>query len=87
MQTYVNSNNREIIQRIFYGVQLFIPVLLLRTLRFPEIRTCEMTDELGWVIITNLASRILRWLIDCFGGKIVYPCTEVMQLRCNWPIY
>jgi len=34
-----------------YGVQLFIPILLLRTLRFPEIRTCEMTDELGWVIL------------------------------------
>ena len=40
-------NNREIIRRIFYGVQLFIPVLLLTTLRFPEIRTCEMTAELG----------------------------------------
>jgi len=50
MQTYVNSNNREIIRRIFYGVQLYIPVLLLRTLRFSEIRTCETTDELGWVI-------------------------------------
>jgi hypothetical protein len=50
MQTYVNSNNREIIRNIFYGVQLFIPVLLLRTLRFPEFKTCETTDELGWVI-------------------------------------
>jgi len=37
-------------QRIFYGVQIFIPVLLLRTFRFPEIRTCETTDDLGWVI-------------------------------------
>ena len=37
-------------QRIFYGVQIFIPVLLLRTFRFPEIRTCETTDELGCVI-------------------------------------
>jgi len=25
--------------------------LLLRTFRFPEIRTCETTDELGWVTI------------------------------------
>ena len=24
--------------------------MLLRTLRFPEIRKCEMTDEQGWVI-------------------------------------
>jgi len=63
---------------IIYGVQTFIPVLPLRTLRFPEIRTWETTDELGWVIVTNLASRILRWLIDCFGVKIVYRCTEVM---------
>ena len=46
-QTYVNSNNHEIIRRIFYGVQVFIPILLLRTLRFPEIRTCKTTDELG----------------------------------------
>jgi len=46
MQTSVNSNNREIIQRIFYGVQLFIPVLLLKTLRFSEIRSRETTDEL-----------------------------------------
>ena len=50
MKTYVNSNNREIKRIIFYGVQLFIPVLLLRILRFPEISTCESTDELGWVI-------------------------------------
>jgi len=32
-------------------VHLFIPVLLLRTLRFPEISTCETTDKLGWFII------------------------------------
>ena len=34
-------------RRILYGVQLGIPDLLLRTLRFPEIKTCEKTDELG----------------------------------------
>jgi len=28
----------------------FSPVLLLRTLRFPETGTCETTDELAWVI-------------------------------------
>jgi hypothetical protein len=28
--------------------------LLLRTFRFPEIRTCETTDELGWVIFFSL---------------------------------
>ena len=44
---YVKSNNPKIKRRIFYGVQLFIPVLLPRTPRFPEIRTCETTDELG----------------------------------------
>jgi hypothetical protein len=51
-QTSVNFNNLVIciIQRIFYGVQLFLPVLLLRTLRFPEITICETTDELDWVI-------------------------------------
>jgi hypothetical protein len=27
--------------------------LLLRTLRFPEIRACELTVELGWFIIWN----------------------------------
>jgi hypothetical protein len=27
-----------------------ITVLLLKTLRLPEIRTCETTDELRWVI-------------------------------------
>ena len=51
MQRYVSCNNLEIIQRIFYGVQLFIPVLFLRTFRFPEIRACEATDEPGWVIL------------------------------------
>jgi hypothetical protein len=50
MQTCVNSKNREIIIKIVYGVQLFIPVLLLRTIRFPVIRTCETTDELRRVI-------------------------------------
>jgi hypothetical protein len=50
MQKYVNSNIREIIKRIFYGLQLFILVLLLRPRRFPEIRTCEKTDEVGLVI-------------------------------------
>jgi len=29
-------------------IQLFIPDLLLRTLRAPKIKTCETTDELGW---------------------------------------
>ena len=37
-------------KRIFYGVQLFIPILILKTLRFPESRTCERTYELGWVV-------------------------------------
>ena len=27
-----------------------VTILLLRTLRFPEIRTCKTTDEMGWVI-------------------------------------
>jgi len=45
--TYINFNKHEIIRRMFYGVQIFIPVLLLRTLRFPEIRTREKTVELG----------------------------------------
>jgi hypothetical protein len=46
MQTYINSNNREIIKIIIYK----ITVPLLRTLRFPEIRTCEKIYGLGWVI-------------------------------------
>ena len=37
-------------RRILYGLQLFIPNLLLRTLRFPEIKTCETADGLGQVI-------------------------------------
>jgi hypothetical protein len=28
--------------------------LLLRTLRFPEVRACELTVGLGWVIIWNV---------------------------------
>jgi len=36
-----NSNNHEIIQRIL--IVSYYPIL--RTLRFPEIRTCEVTDE------------------------------------------
>ena len=39
---------------MFYSVQLFIPVLLLRTLIFTEIRTCETTDKLSWVISFNI---------------------------------
>jgi hypothetical protein len=46
--THVQANSckleqsGKIMQRIFYGVQLFInlTVLLRRTLRLPEIRTC-----------------------------------------------
>jgi len=50
-QTSVNfKKSGDIIQRIFYGVKLFIPVVLLRTFRIPEIRTCETTDELDWVM-------------------------------------
>ena len=50
MQTSVNSNNREIIQRILIVSNIYkIAVPLLRTLRFPEIMTSETTDELGWV--------------------------------------
>jgi hypothetical protein len=30
---------------------VFVTVLLLRTLRFNEIKTRETTDELGWVKI------------------------------------
>jgi len=37
-------------RRILYGVQLFIPDLLLSALRFSEIKTRETTDELGSVI-------------------------------------
>jgi len=33
-----------------------ITILLLRTLRFPEIRTCEMTDELRWVMVSRFSS-------------------------------
>ena len=48
MQTSVNSNNREIIQRILIVSNIYkIAVPLLRTLRFPAIMTCETTDELG----------------------------------------
>jgi hypothetical protein len=35
---------------VIYGVKLFIPVLRHRTLKFPEIRICETTDELDCVI-------------------------------------
>jgi hypothetical protein len=63
MQTYVKCNNREKIQRIFCGVHIFIPVLLLGTIRFPEINTCETTDEVGWVII--LTPRIKALLSFC----------------------
>ena len=37
--------------RILYCVQLFIPDLLLGTLRFPEIKTRETTDELGSFVV------------------------------------
>jgi len=33
----------------------FIPDLLLRTLRFTEIKTCETVDELSWVIVSTVA--------------------------------
>jgi hypothetical protein len=57
----VNMHGRTTIkiQRIFYGVQLFIHVVLLRTFRFPEIRTCGTTDELSWVI--NCCKTVLDW--------------------------
>jgi len=48
--TFSMANNREIIQRILIVSNIYkITVPLFRTLRFPEIMTCEMTDELGWV--------------------------------------
>ena len=42
---------------MFYRVQLYIPVLLLRTLIFPEIRTCETANELGCVIQDDSLSK------------------------------
>ena len=48
----LNLLNPPPLKKKFLGTarQLFIPDLLLRTLRFPEIKTCETTDELRQVI-------------------------------------
>ena len=57
-------------QRIFYGVQIFMKLLFcyLEHLRFPKIRTCETTDELGWVtdIISDLTLIMLILAIRSF---------------------
>ena len=45
-QTFVNFTKNILWCTDIYEVTVF----LLRTLRFPEIRACETTDELGWVI-------------------------------------
>jgi len=47
MQTSVNFNNLVIL----WCTDIYeVTVLLLRTLRFPQFKTCETTDELRWVI-------------------------------------
>ena len=95
-QTYVNSNNREIIGRIFYGVQSFISALLLRTLRFPEIRTCKTTDEVGYVITTIRASNITDktwhlWASFCSNTTslcfIVYCYCSKCPLQLLWNFF
>jgi hypothetical protein len=50
-QTSVNFNNLVIPYKEYFMVSVIskITVLLLRILRFPEIKTCKMTDELRWV--------------------------------------
>jgi len=40
-----------------------IPPVLLRTLTFPEIKTCELTEELRWVIeICCGFTQALQWI-------------------------
>jgi len=46
-QTYVNSNNREIIRRIFYGAQLFIPFCYLEHL--DSLRLGHAKQLMSWV--------------------------------------
>jgi len=41
---------------VLYCTDIYaITVLLLRTLRFPEIKTCETAYELGWVTVSAIA--------------------------------
>ena len=39
--------------------------MILRTLRFPKIRKCETTDELGWVIIGRYYSVYIAVGMSC----------------------
>jgi hypothetical protein len=63
-QMFVKCNNLVIqhntIQYI-YGVKLFLKLLLcyLRTPRFPEIKTCELTQQLGGYKPLQTSSGIL----------------------------
>jgi hypothetical protein len=60
-------------QRIFYGVQLFmiLPVLLLITLRFPEFKTCETAAELRRVVASPITYRSDLNLSACLFYNIV----------------
>ena len=50
-QTSVICNNLEIIQRILMVPNyLYNYRSLLREIRLTKVRTCETTDELGWVV-------------------------------------
>jgi hypothetical protein len=51
-QTSVNFNNLVIPYKEYFMVSVIseLTVLLLRILRFPEIKTFKMTDDLRWVI-------------------------------------
>ena len=54
--------------------------LLLRTLRFPEIRTCETIDELRRVIVKADSH------IACRPRAISLPCRAAKGLECVFPI-
>jgi hypothetical protein len=51
-QTSVNFNILVIKYKeyLLCTLSFEITVLLLRTLRFPEIRTCDTADELRWLV-------------------------------------
>jgi hypothetical protein len=85
-QTYENSNNYEIIRRMIYGVQLFIRVLLLRTLRFPEIRTCKTTDELGWVMGSRTMSSGQTMGLFSIASVWTCDCSHCIYLTVSCPV-
>jgi hypothetical protein len=80
---YVKSNNPKIKRRIFYGVQLFIPVLLPRTPR--SLRLGHAKRLMSWVRLYHLPSTRAGIKNEWSYTSTPPICLQILDTGCvNW---